>query len=267
VVADVTHPLIGIDFLSHFGLLVDCKHNRLLGRHSRFIPISRGTRTASTVSPRPTSEVPDPHQPGERNHPSTQDHLPRLQSLRLGFSPAGRTNNLPTELPSSQDRQSARPFSGHSELLQTISTPSGGTPVTTSRRSLLPQSQGLLPHHLDAGNPQGLRREQGEFVTRHSTGAPRHIHATCTRHRRLHGRPLCHATGTRPERLAAPHLLPQENQPRGETYSYTINTTTTTFNPAADATPAAAQHAAPPPPVARNTRSRCNVRFTARFNS
>jgi hypothetical protein len=32
VVADVTHPLNGIDFLYHFDLLVDCKHNRLLGR-------------------------------------------------------------------------------------------------------------------------------------------------------------------------------------------------------------------------------------------
>jgi hypothetical protein len=30
VVADVTHPLIGADFLSHFGLLVDCRNNRLL---------------------------------------------------------------------------------------------------------------------------------------------------------------------------------------------------------------------------------------------
>jgi hypothetical protein len=30
VVADVTQPLIGADFLSHFGLLVDCKNNRLL---------------------------------------------------------------------------------------------------------------------------------------------------------------------------------------------------------------------------------------------
>jgi cleavage and polyadenylation specificity factor subunit 1 len=28
--ADVTHPLIGVDFLSHFGLLVDCRNNRLL---------------------------------------------------------------------------------------------------------------------------------------------------------------------------------------------------------------------------------------------
>jgi hypothetical protein len=30
VVADVTHPLIWADFLSHFGLLVDCRNNRLL---------------------------------------------------------------------------------------------------------------------------------------------------------------------------------------------------------------------------------------------
>jgi hypothetical protein len=30
VVADVTQPLIGADFLSHFGLLVDYKNNRLL---------------------------------------------------------------------------------------------------------------------------------------------------------------------------------------------------------------------------------------------
>jgi hypothetical protein len=30
VVADVTHPIIGVDFLSHFCLLVDCRKNRLL---------------------------------------------------------------------------------------------------------------------------------------------------------------------------------------------------------------------------------------------
>jgi hypothetical protein len=29
-VADVTHPIIGVDFISHFGLLVDCRNNRLL---------------------------------------------------------------------------------------------------------------------------------------------------------------------------------------------------------------------------------------------
>jgi hypothetical protein len=30
MVADVTHHIIGVDFLSHFGLLVDCRKNRLL---------------------------------------------------------------------------------------------------------------------------------------------------------------------------------------------------------------------------------------------
>jgi hypothetical protein len=30
VVADVTRPIIGVDFLSHFDLLVDCQNNRLL---------------------------------------------------------------------------------------------------------------------------------------------------------------------------------------------------------------------------------------------
>jgi hypothetical protein len=49
VVTDVTHPLIGFDFLSYFGLLVDCKHNRLIGQHSRFLPVSRGGRTTSTA--------------------------------------------------------------------------------------------------------------------------------------------------------------------------------------------------------------------------
>ncbi|XP_023714071.1 uncharacterized protein LOC111867993 [Cryptotermes secundus] len=28
-VADVTHPIIGVDFLSHFGVLVDCRNNRI----------------------------------------------------------------------------------------------------------------------------------------------------------------------------------------------------------------------------------------------
>jgi hypothetical protein len=98
VVAYSTQPLIGVNFLSHFGLLVDCKHNRLLGRHSCFIPVSRGTRTTSIVSTRLTSEVRDPDQPGERNDPSIQDYLPQLQNLRQRFPAAGRTNNLSTEV-------------------------------------------------------------------------------------------------------------------------------------------------------------------------
>jgi hypothetical protein len=36
VVADVTQPLIAADSLSHFGLLVDCKNNRLLDAVTSF---------------------------------------------------------------------------------------------------------------------------------------------------------------------------------------------------------------------------------------
>jgi hypothetical protein len=215
------------------------------------------------VSTRPTSEVWDPHQPGERNHPSIQYHLPGLQNLHRGFPAAGRMNNLSTGLPSSQDRQSPLRFSRQAELLQVISAPRGSTPGTTSRRPLWTQSQGHPPHHLNTGAPQGLRKVQGEFVMRHSTGTPRHIHATCTHHRRLHGRPRCHAAATSQERVAAPHLLHQENQPQGETNSCT----TSTFDRAVDAVPAAAPPAAPPPPVTRTTRSRHNTRFPAHFNS
>jgi cleavage and polyadenylation specificity factor subunit 1 len=49
VVADVTHPFIGVDFLSHFGLLVDCRNNRLLdGVTSTSVP----AQAASALIPR-----------------------------------------------------------------------------------------------------------------------------------------------------------------------------------------------------------------------
>jgi hypothetical protein len=80
-------------------------------------------------------------------------------------------------------------------------------PGTAARRSLLLQSQGLPPHHLDTGTPQGFRRVQGEFITRHPTGAPQSIRATCTRHRWLHVRHGCRATAACRERLAATRLL------------------------------------------------------------
>jgi hypothetical protein len=44
-------------------------------------------------------------------------------------------------------------------------------------------------------------------------------------------------------------------------------TTTTTFNPIADANPVAVPHAMPPPPVTRTTRSGRHVCFPARFSS
>jgi hypothetical protein len=31
VIADVQLPIIGVDLISHYGLLVDCRNNRLLG--------------------------------------------------------------------------------------------------------------------------------------------------------------------------------------------------------------------------------------------
>jgi hypothetical protein len=48
VVADVTHPIIGINFLSHFGLLVDCRNNRLLD----------GDTTLSAPAQAASSQVP-----------------------------------------------------------------------------------------------------------------------------------------------------------------------------------------------------------------
>jgi cleavage and polyadenylation specificity factor subunit 1 len=48
VVADVTHPLIGVDFLSHFGLLVDCRNTRLL---DGITSLSAPTKAASSHIP------------------------------------------------------------------------------------------------------------------------------------------------------------------------------------------------------------------------
>jgi hypothetical protein len=101
----------------------------------------------------------------------------------------------------SKDRQSVPSISGHAELLQAIYAPRCRHPGTAARRSLQPQSQGLPPHHLDTGTPQG------EFVTRHPTGTPRSSRATCTRHRCLHVRHGCRATAAHRERLAATSLL------------------------------------------------------------
>jgi hypothetical protein len=42
VVADVSQPLIGADFLAHFGLLVDCRNNRLLDGITSMSPLGGG---------------------------------------------------------------------------------------------------------------------------------------------------------------------------------------------------------------------------------
>jgi hypothetical protein len=90
--------------------------------------------------------------------------LKQLQVCR-GLPTAARTSNTTSKLPPSQNRQSATLFPGHTEILQTISAQRGGHPVATAQRPLRTKTQGLSPHHLDAGTPQDLRRVQGEFVT------------------------------------------------------------------------------------------------------
>ena len=66
VLADVTQPIISVDFLSHFGLLVDCRNNRLLD----VVMSSASARTASvhiqsmkTISNDTPVDSPGPHSP------------------------------------------------------------------------------------------------------------------------------------------------------------------------------------------------------------
>jgi hypothetical protein len=47
-VADVTHPLIGVDVLSHFGLLVDYRNNSLL---DEVTSLSAQTKVSSSLFP------------------------------------------------------------------------------------------------------------------------------------------------------------------------------------------------------------------------
>jgi hypothetical protein len=52
-----------------------------------------------------------------RNVLSSRDHFPRFHSVHQGFPTSERTSSPPSELPNSQDHQSALPFPGHAELL------------------------------------------------------------------------------------------------------------------------------------------------------
>jgi hypothetical protein len=57
VVADVSHPLIGADFLSHFGLLVDCRNNRLLDGITTFDPAMKATPAIAPPTTSPTQPL------------------------------------------------------------------------------------------------------------------------------------------------------------------------------------------------------------------
>jgi hypothetical protein len=67
VVADVTQPLIGSDFFSHYGLLVDCKNKRLLTERCHIF-----------VCTCPSSEFADPQC---QSHPCK--YTSRQHSLRV----------------------------------------------------------------------------------------------------------------------------------------------------------------------------------------
>jgi hypothetical protein len=56
ILPDVTQPLIGADFLSHFGLLVDCKRKRLLDEVKKKKTTATGRLLITdTTSPASTS--------------------------------------------------------------------------------------------------------------------------------------------------------------------------------------------------------------------
>jgi hypothetical protein len=48
-VADVTHPIIGVDFLSHFGVLVDCQNRLLDGIMSLSVPAQAANTPVTSV--------------------------------------------------------------------------------------------------------------------------------------------------------------------------------------------------------------------------
>jgi hypothetical protein len=88
---------------------------RLLGRHPRFLPVTRGARATSTGSLRTHPHVGHLHHPGEVRLPSTRVHVPRLQGVLRAFLRPRRTIILSSGLQPSQKRKSALPFPGHAE--------------------------------------------------------------------------------------------------------------------------------------------------------
>jgi hypothetical protein len=92
VVADVMHPLIGADFLSHFGLLVDCRNNRLLEKATSLsaplqaagslVPSVKVNSGGTSVDPRPNVSSASLHAaPPTRSPPKTSSvKVPRFPS-------------------------------------------------------------------------------------------------------------------------------------------------------------------------------------------
>jgi hypothetical protein len=132
VVADVQLPIIGVDFLSHYGLLVDCRNNRLID----------GVTSLSTPGyTAPTS-------------------VPSVKTIASG-APA---DSLLSEFP-----ELLRPTSIHREVLHNTrhhirTTP--GPPVACSPRRLAPDRLAIAKAEFDAMLRDGtIRRSEGPWAS------------------------------------------------------------------------------------------------------
>jgi hypothetical protein len=124
VVANVTHPIIGVDFLSHFGLLVDCRNNRLLD----------GVTTLSAPAQAASSRVPS------------------VKTI-TGGTPA---DSLLAEFPDLTRPAGARREVRHSTVhhIRTVS----GPPVTCRPRRLAPDRLTIAKAEFDAMLREGTAR-------------------------------------------------------------------------------------------------------------
>ena len=92
VVADIQTPIIGVDLLSFYGLLVDCRHNRLL------------------------DGVTSPHQGPPHLHPSpvsTSSREAHPQTVSYRTSRSSRNQQAPTRMWGSTQRTTFAPLQAH----------------------------------------------------------------------------------------------------------------------------------------------------------
>jgi methylaspartate ammonia-lyase len=85
VVADIQTPVIGVDLLSHFGLIVDCRNNRLLdgvtslstpAQDANSLMLSIKTISSGTAVNGLLAEFPDLTRPTGAQHNTTQHRSP-----------------------------------------------------------------------------------------------------------------------------------------------------------------------------------------------
>jgi hypothetical protein len=124
VIADVTTPLIGADYLTHYGLLVDCRNKRLLDT------VTTLKAPAQTASPRIAS----------------------IQVLNTGFTVDPLLTELPDLIRPSVVQRDVR----HSTVHHIRTTP--GPPVTCRPRRLAPDRLTIARTEFDAMVRDGTPR-------------------------------------------------------------------------------------------------------------